>query len=124
MHLPAIAVGLLGSVTTLPATTLLPLSDGDLKGRATVIVEGVVLRVDPFESSRGFPETQTTIRVLEVFKGRLSGDLVVRDRGGVLPDGRWLKIYGRPDYVVGRRVIVFAIPHPDGEHQTAEFTLG
>ena len=123
-HLLAIALGLVGFTATLPATTLLPLSDADLKARSTVIVEGIVLRVDPFESSRGLPETQATIRVLQLFKGRLAGDLVVRDRGGVLPDGRWLQIYGRPDYVVGRRVVVFAIPHPDGEYQTAEFTLG
>ena len=108
----------------LPATTLLPLSDAQLAARSTVIVEGVVVRLDPFESSRGLPETQATIRVIQLFKGRLNGDLVVRDRGGALPDGRWLKIYGRPDYVVGRRVLVFAIPHPDGHYQTAEFTLG
>ncbi len=108
----------------LPATTLLPLSDAQLAARSTVIVEGVVVRLDPFESSRGLPETQATIRVIQLFKGRLNGDLVVRDRGGVLADGRWLKIYGRPDYVVGRRVLVFAIPHPDGHYQTAEFTLG
>jgi len=110
--------------TALPATTLLPLSDQKLRARSTVIIEGVVLRVDPYESSRGLPETQATIRPIQVLKGRLSGDLVVRDRGGLLPDGRWLKIFGRPEYVVGRRVVVFAVPHPDGEYQTAEFTLG
>jgi PKD repeat protein len=117
-------LSLLLLATRLPATTLLPLSDQDLRARSTVIVEGVVLRVEPFESSRGFPETQTTIRVTQTFKGRIPGDLVVRDRGGVLPDGRWLKMFGRPDYVVGRRVLVFAVPHPDGQFQTAEFTLG
>jgi hypothetical protein len=115
---------LLCLATALSATTLLPLSDQKLRARSTVIVEGVVLRVDPYESSRGLPETQATIRPVEVLKGRVSGDLLVRDRGGLLPDGRWLKIFGRPEYVVGRRVVVFAVPHPDGEYQTAEFTLG
>jgi|SRR5687767_2138734 len=124
LPLVAAAITLLFLGTPGFATTLLPLSDRQLHARSTVIVEGVVLRVDPFESSRGLPETQTTIRVSELFKGRLAGDLVVRDRGGVLPDGRWLRISGRPDYVVGRRVLVFAIPHPDGQYQTAEFTLG
>src|SRR5688572_11189213 len=122
-HLAA-AIGLLVLRAALPATTLLPLSDEELAARSAVIVEGAVLRVAPFESSRGFPETETTIRVLQLFKGRLAGDLIVRDRGGALPDGRWLKIYGRPEYVVGRRVVVFAVPHPDGHYQTAEFTLG
>jgi PKD repeat protein len=120
----ASVVLLLLLATALPATTLLPLSDRELRARSTVIVEGVVMRIDPFESSRGFPETQTTIRPIQTFKGRLAGELVVRDRGGVLPDGRWLKVFGRPDYVIGRRVLVFAVPHPDGEYQTAEFTLG
>jgi hypothetical protein len=117
-------LSLFSLATKLPATTLLPLSDQELRARSTVIVEGVVLRVDPFESSRGFPETQATIRVIRAFKGRIGGDLVVRDRGGVLPDGRWLKMFGRPEYVPGRRVLVFAVPHPDGQFQTAEFTLG
>jgi PKD repeat protein len=115
---------LLFLATALSATTLLPLSDQKLRARSTVIVEGVVLRVDAYESSRGLPETQATIRPVQVLKGRVSGDLVVRDRGGLLPDGRWLKMFGRPEYVVGRRVVVFAVPHPDGEYQTAEFTLG
>ncbi len=124
LALLTLTIALLACGSDLFATTLLPLSDQQLKVRSAVIVEGVVLRLDSFESSRGLPETQATIRVLHLFKGRLAGDLVVRDRGGALPDGRWLKIYGRPEYVVGRRVIVFAIPHPDGQYQTAEFTLG
>ncbi|MDQ5858931.1 MAG: hypothetical protein M3542_11735, partial [Acidobacteriota bacterium] len=124
LPLLAATIPLFAGATRLPATTLLPLSDTELKARSAVIVEGVVLRVGPFESSRGLPETEATIRVIQLFKGRLAGDLVVRDRGGVLPDGRWLKIYGRPEYVVGRRVLVFAVPHPDGHYQTAEFTLG
>ena len=124
--MPLLAAALTLFIVGIPlsATTLLPLSDAELAARSTLIVEGVVVGVVPFESSRGLPETQATIRVIQLFKGHLAGHLVVRDRGGVLPDGRWLKIYGRPDYVVGRRVLVFAIPHPDGHHQTAEFTLG
>ncbi len=106
------------------ATTLFPISDVELKARARVVVEGVVLRVETRMSARGFPETQTTIRPERVFKGRLSGPLVIRDLGGELPDGRGFAVFGRPDYVVGRRVIVFAVPHPEGEYQTAEFTLG
>lgn len=106
------------------ATTLFPMPDTELRDRSRVIVEGVVLRVETRLSRRGLPETQTTIRADRVFKGRLTGPLVVRDLGGELPDGSGLEIFGRPDYRVGRRVLVFATPHPDGEYQTAEFTLG
>ena len=106
------------------ATTLFPIPDTELRDRSRVIVEGVVLRVETRLSRRGLPETQTTIRADRVFKGRLTGPLVVRDLGGELSDGSGLEIFGRPDYRVGRRVLVFATPHPDGEYQTAEFTLG
>lgn len=110
--------------TSLPATTLLPISDEELKARARVVVEGVVRRVEVRRSDRGLPETWATVRPERIFKGRLRGDLVLRDVGGELPDGSGLEVFGRPDYVVGRRILVFAIPHPEGEWQTAEFTLG
>jgi hypothetical protein len=115
--------GILGSAAA-GATTLFPISDPDLKDRARVIVEGTVARVEVRLSARGLPETWTIIRVARTFKGRPVGELVVRDLGGELSDGGGLEIFGRPDYVVGRRVVVFAVPHPEGEWQTAEFTLG
>jgi hypothetical protein len=115
--------GLVGG-NWLRATTLLPISDEDLKARARVVVEGVVVRVEVRRSRGGIPETWSTIRPERVFKGPFRGDLVLRDRGGELPDGSGLEVFGRPDYVVGRRVLVFAVPHPEGEFQTAEFTLG
>lgn len=114
----------LGLASDAAATTLLPISDGELRARSRVVVEGVVLRVEARRNRRGVPETETTIRVERVFKGARRETLLVRDRGGELPDGSGLEIFGRPDYVVGRRVVVFAIPHPEGDWQTAEFTLG
>jgi hypothetical protein len=117
------AAGLLG-VSCLRATTLLPIPDEELKARARVVLEGVVVRVEVRRSRRGFPETWSTVRPERVFKGPFRGDLVLRDRGGELPDGSGLEVFGRPDYVVGRRILVFAVPHPEGEWQTAEFTLG
>ncbi|MBC8647368.1 MAG: hypothetical protein H7X85_09415 [Thermoanaerobaculia bacterium] len=106
------------------ATTIFTLPDGDLHARSRVIVEGTVVSVAPRENRDGFPETETTIAVTRTFRGAPRARLRLRDLGGRLVDGRWLKIWGRPDYVVGRRVIVFAVPHPEGEFQTAELTLG
>ncbi|MFN2385402.1 MAG: hypothetical protein ABR576_03815 [Thermoanaerobaculia bacterium] len=105
-------------------TTIFSLADADLHARSPVIVEGTVLAVASRENAGGFPETETTIAVTRTFRGGRRARLRVRDLGGQLADGRWLKIWGRPDYVVGRRVIVFAVPHPEGEFQTAELTLG
>jgi hypothetical protein len=122
--LGAAALALLAGAAPLSATTIFRLSDGELLSRASVVAEGTVLRAAPRINRLGLPETETTIRVTRVFRGSLSGELVLRDLGGDLPDGRWLRIWGRPDYAAGSRVIVFAVPHPDGELQTAELTLG
>lgn len=108
----------------LHATTIFTLGDAELWERSSLVVEGIVSRVGSRENSAGLPETESTIRVLRTYKGERAGELVLRDLGGQLPDGRWLRIWGRPDYVPGRRVIVFAVPHPEGGYQTAELTLG
>ena len=68
--------------------------------------------------------TLTFIEPLAVLKGRLSGPLVVHQVGGMLPDGRYLKIWGAPEYLPGHEVIVFAIRRAAGEYQTAELLLG
>jgi hypothetical protein len=106
------------------ATTIFTLPDAELHARSRVVVEGTVVAVSPRENAGGFPETETTIAVTRTFRGGPRARLRLRDLGGRLADGRWLRIWGRPDYVVGRRVIVFAVPHPEGEFQTAELTLG
>ena len=120
LFLPLLLLG----AAPLSATTIFRLSDGELLSRSTVVAEGTVLRTAARRNLRGSPETETTIRVTRLLRGSHAGDLVLRDLGGELPDGRWLRIWGRPDYVVGSRVLVFAVPHPDGEFQTAELTLG
>jgi hypothetical protein len=106
------------------ATTVIPIADQDLQTRADVIVHGVVVSNWVEESSNGQPVTVTVIAPLETVKGQLGGDLVLRHLGGTLPDGRFLKISGRPEYGSGDEVVVFAVERPDGDHQTAELLLG
>ena len=72
----------------------------------------------------GRPETVTTIAPLAVLKGQVPGTLVLHQLGGTMPDGRFFKLWGRPEYQVGREVIVFAIARPEGDYQTAELLLG
>lgn len=106
------------------ATTIIPIVDRELYDRADVIVHGVVVANGVEEDAAGRPLTVSVIEPLEILKGRLAGDLVLRQLGGELPDGRFLKIWGRPEYAPGREVVVFAIERPDGDHQTAELLLG
>ena len=106
------------------ATSVIPISDAELYQRADVIVHGVVLSSDVTVDDLGRPETVTVIEPMAVLKGRLAGSLVLHQLGGTLPDGRFFKLWGRPEYAPGREVVVFAIARPEGEYQTAEMMLG
>lgn len=108
----------------LSATSLIPISDRELHARADVVVHGVVVSSLTIEDSLGRPETVTVIEPLEVLKGRVPGTLTLRQLGGELPDGRFLKLWGRPEYQAGHEVVVFAIARPEGDYQTAELLLG
>ena len=122
----AVILALFGVLTAgrVSATTVIPIADRDLHDRADVIVHGVVVSSQVEEDPAGWPLTVSVITPLEILKGRLAGDLVLRQLGGELPDGRFLKIWGRPEYEPGIEVLVFAIARPDGDHQTAELLLG
>ncbi len=117
------AVLLVAGVASLSATTYIPIRDRDLYGFSDVVVHGIVVSSDVIEGERG-PETVTVLKPLRVLKGSLSGSLVLRQPGGLLPDGRLRWIAGRPEYVAGEEVIVFASQRSDGSYQTTEMLLG
>ncbi|MEO8431547.1 MAG: FG-GAP-like repeat-containing protein [Acidobacteriota bacterium] len=106
------------------ATSVIPISDAELSRRADLVVHGTVLASQVEEDALGRPVTVTLIRPLAILKGGLSGDLVLHQVGGTLPDGRFLKMWGRPEYSPGHEVVVFAIARPDGDYETAEMLLG
>ncbi len=108
----------------LRATSVVPIADSELHRRADVVVYGIVQSSDVTVDNQGRPETLTFIEPTSVLKGSLSGSLVLHQLGGTLPDGRYLKMWGRPEYVPGREVVVFAIARAEGEYQTAEMMLG
>jgi IPT/TIG domain-containing protein len=118
-----IAVVLLGLAAAVRATSVIPISDRELYRRSDLVVYGVVVSSQTVEGGE-WPETVTSIRPVRVLKGALAGDLVLRQAGGTLPDGRFFKLWGRPEYAVGHEVVVFAIARPDGDYQTAEMLLG
>jgi hypothetical protein len=113
----------LGGVSTLAATTFIPIRDPDLYRLSDVVVHGIVVSSDVIEGDRG-PETVTVLKPLRILKGSISGSLVLRQPGGFLPDGRLRRIAGRPEYVAGEEVIVFAGLRSDGSYQTTEMLLG
>ena len=108
----------------LGATSVVPIGDRELYLRCDLIVHGVVVSSDVTVDERGRPEMLTVIEPLAVIKGRLSGSLILHQLGGVLPNGRFLQIWGRPDYKPGREVLVFANRRAEGEYQTTEMMLG
>ena len=106
------------------ATSIVPITARELVARADVIVHGVVVGSHVGEDALGRPETVTIITPFAVLKGHVSGALVLHQLGGELPDGRFFKLWGRPEYAAGREVIVFAIARAEGDYQTAELVLG
>jgi hypothetical protein len=123
-HRFALASATWALASALSATSVIPISDGELYRRADVVVHGIVLSSDATADGFGRPETLTIIEPLSVLKGNLRGSLVLHQLGGELPDGRLLKMWGRPEYFPGREVIVFAITRSAGEYETAEMLLG
>ena len=122
--LAALAIFGTYSVGHLSATSVIPISDAELLERAEVVVHGVVISSDVAEDAFGRPETVSLIEPIAVLKGSLRGDLVLHQLGGELPDGRAFQMWGRPEYVPGREVIVFAIARAAGDYETAEMMLG
>src|SRR6478736_4291975 len=84
------AAAALALAGTLAAATYVPISDRELFLRSDVVVHGVVLSSDTIEGADGQPETVSTIQPLRVWKGALPGNLVLRQAGGTLHDGRFL----------------------------------
>ena len=119
-----VLAALLALARPLAATSVVPIRDRDLEERADVVVHGIVESSDATLDARGRPETLTIIAPIEVLKGELPGSLVLHQSGGTLPDGRFFRLWGRPEYVPGEEVIVFAIARRGGEYQTAEMLLG
>ena len=98
------------------ATSIVPVTARELVARADVIVHGVVVSSHVGEDALGRPETITIITPLEVLKGHVSGALVLHQLGGELPDGRFFKLWGRPEYAAGHEVVVFAIARAEGDY--------
>ena len=116
------AVALL-SLTTVHATTVLPVDFDEMVGRAHTVVRGRVVAVRAQETTgRRSIESLVTLDVVEVVKGSNSSELVFRVPGGRV--GRYRRIMvGVPEFAPGDDVVVFlsgtfpVIPMPFGLSQ-------
>ena len=99
-------------------------TDESMVDRSPVIVFGEVLGAGPGPDDR-MPTTDYPFAVDEVLKGALPGStIMVRQPGGVAPDGMAMRIMGLPMLEVGDRVLLFLRQEESGAHQIVEYSLG
>jgi hypothetical protein len=107
------------------ATTVAPMTEGDLIGLSERVVLGEVVEVEvdawgPAE----VPVTRVRIAVEESWKGTWEADLVFYQAGGVDEDGREMQVAGALRFEPGQTVVVFAERSPSGVLVVAGFSLG
>jgi len=94
----------------LAALVYVPIPDEELLSRSIVVVHGTVLssRAAP-DAAR--PSTDHLVQVEDLIKGSLSGSTVlVRQEGGLGPDGSVYIPMGVPRLRRGDRVLLFLVP--------------
>ena len=120
-----VALLLAAVVASAPAAAIvyvLP-TDGSMVGRSQVIVFGEVRSSAPALAGR-LPSTDYAVEIEEVLKGFVAGStILVRQPGGVGPDGVAMKILGVPMLADGDRVLLFLDP-VDDVYRPVEFALG
>jgi hypothetical protein len=120
-----VALLLAAVVASAPAAAIvyvLP-TDGSMVGRSQVIVFGEVRSSAPALAGR-LPSTDYAVEIEEVLKGFVpGGTILVRQPGGVGPDGVAMKILGVPMLADGDRVLLFLDP-VDDVYRPVEFALG
>lgn len=103
----ATAVLLALSAAAAQALVYLETTDASMVARSPVIVYGVVLAASPGPPGR-FPSTDFEVEVESALKGSPRGSrIVVRQPGGMRPDGRVGQLAGLPMLAVGDRTLLF-----------------
>jgi|GEM_PF-2141006 len=102
---------LLLSLASVYAISVLPISEEELTGRATVIVTGEVEDVTTsFDQDHHTIYTFIKTRVTRVLKGELEDEvLTLRQLGGTVGNDT-LTLPGAPTYEIGDEILVFAGP--------------
>ena len=88
------------------ATTLQPLTVGQMARHAVAVVAGEVVRTRAEETPSGV-RTMVRLRVTRTFKGVGPRFMTVYVPGGVLPDGSEVVVSGMPSFRAGETSVVF-----------------
>ena len=99
-------------------------TDESMVDRSSIIVFGEVLSAQPGPDGRS-PTTDYLFAVEEVLKGFVAGSgIMIRQPGGVGPDGMAMRVMGLPMLTEGDRVLLFLRPEDSGAHPIVEYSLG
>ncbi|HEX4916126.1 MAG TPA: hypothetical protein VFV51_19345 [Vicinamibacterales bacterium] len=102
----AIALGMAGSAS---AATVRPILLDEIIDTAAIAFHGtcVANRVE-LDAATGFIVTYSTFEVSDVLKGQVPRTHVIKQIGGVLPDGRsGMIVHGVPKFAVGEEYVLF-----------------
>lgn len=118
-------VCVLAAVTLVSATSVIIPSDDEMIIGARAIVRGQVIAINSgLDQQHQGIFTYVTLRVQEVFKGKLSqGDIIIKEPGGVAGNKGSL-IFGAAEFKVGEDVLLFLDTWPDGSLRVYNWFLG
>ena len=107
------------------ATTVIIPSDDDMLIGARAILRGKVVGIESsFEQQSGRIFTYITVKVQEVYKGRIAErKIVLKELGGQVGD-RASVIFGNPRFKNGEKVLLYLDTWADGSLRTYQMFLG
>lgn len=115
----------LAAFSFVSATSVVIPSDDEMIIGARAIVRGQVVSVaSSLDLQRDIVFTYITLRVQEVFKGKITtGEIVIKEPGGVAGN-RGSMIFGTPEFKTGEDVLLFLDTWADGSLRVHNWFLG
>jgi hypothetical protein len=117
------AGAVLGLAGVADATTIVGMNERALTRAADAIVIGTIGEIETVGSADGAIDTLVTIEVERAVKGRVGGQVTLKQPGGQLGE-RGLWIAGSPRFARGERQLLFLSAARDGTARTTALGLG
>ena len=115
----------LATGTGVGATSYVMATDDELVERADLVVVAHIISREPAPSGQTRPSTDYLVEIEQLIKGFTPASTVVmRLLGGQSADGRFLKVFGQPEFVPGERVVLFLASHDAGTYRLVDMGLG